>query len=331
MRVVITGATGNVGTSLIRQLVAHPRRYEIVGLARRIPEKPSRQVEYFSVDVGVDSLEEHFRGADAIVHLAWQLHPSRDARQLERSNVHGSWRVVEAAARAGVGALLYTSSVGAYAPGRKPRRVDECWPTTGIETSFFSRQKARVEQLLDEREEATSAMRVVRFRPALVLQRDAASEIRRLFLPLVPRFMFGRRWLAVVPDQPALRFQCVHADDVAEAIRLALHNPVRGAFNLAAEPVLEPRVLAEALDARRVAVRRGVLRGITSLAWHLRLTEADAGWLDLALETPLVDCTRARYRLGWVARRSATETLLELLEGLRDETGEDRSPLAPAA
>ena len=61
----------------------------------------------------------------------------------------GSRRVFSAAAAAGVPALVYASSVGAYSPGPKDRAVDESWPTGGIKTSFYSRHKAEVEQLLD--------------------------------------------------------------------------------------------------------------------------------------------------------------------------------------
>ena len=66
----------------------------------------------------------------------------------------------EAAAAAGVRAIVYASSVGAYSPGPKDRRVDESWPTGGIPTSFYSRDKADVETILDSvrgRAPATSA------------------------------------------------------------------------------------------------------------------------------------------------------------------------------
>ena len=66
--------------------------------------------------------------------------------------------MIEAAAARGP-ALVYASSVGAYSPGPKDRRVDETWPTGGVPTSFYSRHKAEVERLLDafEREHPTSA------------------------------------------------------------------------------------------------------------------------------------------------------------------------------
>jgi nucleoside-diphosphate-sugar epimerase len=55
------------------------------------------------------------------LHLAWLIQPSRDLAKLHETNVHGSRRVFEAAARAGVGAIVYASSVGAYSPGPKDR------------------------------------------------------------------------------------------------------------------------------------------------------------------------------------------------------------------
>ena len=44
----------------------------------------------------------------------------------------------------------------------------------------------------------------------------------------------------------------MHSLDVGEAYRLAATSDVRGAFNVAAEPVIDPEVLGEVLGARRV-------------------------------------------------------------------------------
>ena len=121
----------------------------MVGVCRRMPSLRFPKVEWRAADVAVSSLEPLFRGADAVVHLAWLIQPGRDREQTRRVNVAGSERVFQAVARAGVQALVYASSVGTYAPGPKDRRVDETWPVTGVETSFYSRDKAAVEALLD--------------------------------------------------------------------------------------------------------------------------------------------------------------------------------------
>ena len=121
----------------------------MLGLARRLPEREFAKTEFARADVTSDDLVPHFRGADAVVHLAWAIQPSRDLRTLRRINVEGSARVFRAVADAGVPALVYASSVGAYSPGPKDRLVDESWPTDGIPTSFYSRHKAETERLLD--------------------------------------------------------------------------------------------------------------------------------------------------------------------------------------
>src|SRR3954452_10317881 len=148
MRVVVVGATGNAGTALVHALGGE-REIEIVGIARRIPEQPPPGIEWHRADVGTDDLAPLFHGADAVVHLAWEIQPSRNGDQLRRTNVIGSERVFTAAVEAGVPALVYASSVGAYSPGPKDRRVAEDWPTDGIRTSFYSRHKAEVERILD--------------------------------------------------------------------------------------------------------------------------------------------------------------------------------------
>jgi nucleoside-diphosphate-sugar epimerase len=330
MRVVVTGATGNVGTSVLRSLSLHGDVAELVGLARRLPTLSMPKTQWVAADIVRDDLVRIFSGADAVVHLAWAIQPSRDEAKLEAVNVDGSRRVFDAVARAGVPRLVYASSVGAYTPGPKEEPgVDESWPTDGIETSFYSRHKAAVERILDTFEAMHSDIRTVRLRPGLIFKSQSASEQRRYFAgPLVPTFLVRPELIPVVPDTPRLRFQAVHADDVAQAYCLAVtDDEARGAYNVAAEPVLDPDRLAELLDARKLPVPGKALRLAAAATWRLRLQPSPEGWVDMALGVPLMNSERIRRELGWTPRRSAGDALLELLAGMRRQDGAETPPL----
>jgi UDP-glucose 4-epimerase len=329
-RVVVVGATGNVGTSVLEALAGEPD-VSVLGIARRLPELELPHVEWAQADITSSDLVSYFRGADCVVHLAWKIQPSRAGEVLRMTNVHGSSRVFLAAAETRVPALVYASSVGAYSPGPKDRRVDESWPTNGVRTSFYARQKAEVERILDRFERDRPETRVVRLRPGLIFKREAASGIRRLFAgPFLPNPLLHPRLLPLVPDLPRLRFQAVHSRDVAEAYRLAVVGDARGAFNVAAEPVLDPPELARLLGSRRVRIPEPLARAATALTWRLHLQPTPPGWLDLALGVPLLDVSRARAELGWTPRHDAGEALLELLEGLREGAGAPTPPLDPS-
>ena len=149
--------------------------------------RPER-VHWVAADVAEADLIPAFDGADAVVHLAWAIQPSRDRAALRRTNVNGSARVFDAAVRAGVPALVYASSVGAYSEGPKDAPVDETWPTGGTPSSFYAVDKAAVEGILDDVEAGNPWLRVVRLRPGLIFSRRAASGVARLFLgALFPR------------------------------------------------------------------------------------------------------------------------------------------------
>jgi nucleoside-diphosphate-sugar epimerase len=332
VRVVIVGATGNVGTSLVQALGADGDVDAVVGLARREPRWRAPKTSWAAVDVTADDLVPHFRGADAVVHLAWLFQPSHDPVVTWHNNVVGSRRVFEAAAEAGVGVLVHASSVGAYSPGPQDTAVDESWPTDSLPTAGYGREKAYVERILDAFEPAHPEVRVVRLRPGFIFKRESASQQRRLFAgPLLPGGLVRRRGIPVVPDTPGLRFQVLHSADAAEAYRLALHRPVAGPFNIAASPDIDARALAELLGARSVPVPRPVVRAATAAAWHLRLAPASPHLLDLALGLPPMDTTRARRELGWSPTRTAFEAVEEFLAGLRDGAGMDTPPLDPHA
>jgi UDP-glucose 4-epimerase len=332
MRVAIVGASGNVGTSLLRALAAESSVSSVLGIARRPPRATFPETEWRQADIRRDELGSLFCDVDAVVHLAWAIQPSRDEAALRATNVMGTSRVLEAIRAAQVPALVYASSVGAYSPGPKHRFVDERWPVEGIASSFYSRHKAEVEHMLDRFEAANSAVRVVRMRPALIFKHEAASGIRRLFAgPFLPSPLLRRALVPLVPAHPRLRFQGVHSDDVADAFRLALVRPVRGAFNLAADPVLDGPELARLAGARPVRVPKRMLRTAVDVTWRLHLQPSPPGWVDLGFGVPLMDTGRAREMLGWSPGHTAADALQELVAGFRKGAGAPTPPLDPAS
>ncbi|MCC5036675.1 NAD-dependent epimerase/dehydratase family protein [Streptomyces sp. WAC 00631] len=334
LRVVVVGATGNVGTSVVRALSEDPAVGSVLGLARRMPGWSPPRTRWAAVDIGEDAalgdLTRHFRGADAVVHLAWLFQPTHTPALTWRTNVLGSLRVFEAAAAAGVPALVYASSVGAYSAGPKDRPVDESWPTHGWPEAAYCREKSYIERALDVHEREHPHMRVVRMRPGFLFKPEAASQQRRLFAgPLLSRRMARPDLLPVVPDLPGLRFQALHTDDAAEAYRLAVTSPAaHGAYNLAADPPVDAPMLAELFGARVVRMPAWPVRSGLAAAWRLHLVPASPQLFDAVLRLPLMDTRRAVEELGWRPRYTAREALMAFVDGLREERGMDTAPLA---
>src|SRR5438477_12340883 len=290
MRVVIVGATGNVGTSVLDALSDESRVEEIVAVARRSPQRVPPRTRFVQADIVSSDLEPIFTGADAVVHLAWLIQPGRDESLTYAVNVLGSERLVTAAVAAKVPLVVYASSVGAYSPGPKDAFVDESWPTEGVASSFYARHKAAVERQLDRVEREQPQMRIVRRRPGLVFKAQAATEIRRLFAgPLLPGALLRPGLIPAVPDVPRLRFQAVHSLDVGDAFRRALLSDVAGPFNLAADPPIGPGELAALFRARRLRLPRSALRSGAAATFALHLQPAEPGWVDMALAVPLID------------------------------------------
>jgi UDP-glucose 4-epimerase len=331
MKVVVTGATGNVGTAVLRALNADPDVDRVIAVARRAPIRSLSPAEFVAADVTTDDLEPIFTGADAVIHLAWLIQPGRDESVTRAVNIDGSRRVFDAIVRAGVPSLVYASSVGTYSPGPKDRLVDESWPTDGIPSSFYSRHKVAVERDLDLLAEEQPQLRIVRLRPGLIFQRSAATEIRRLFIgPLLPGALLRSSLAPISPDVPGLRFQAVHSDDVADAYRRAVLSDVSGAFNVAADPVIGTAELSQMLDARPVRLPARIVRGAAAASFALRLQPAEPGWVDMALGVPLMSIERAHAELGWSPSHSSTQSIEELFAGLRDAAEDQTAPLARA-
>lgn len=334
---MVVGASGNVGTGVLRALANQDGVSSVLGLSRRSPERhtaPYDSAEWATVDLtdaGVeDRLTELFTGADAVIHLAWQIQPNTQRERLRLVNVEGTRQVARAVARARVKHLVVASSWAAYSPAVDDQPRDESWTTDGVRSSHYSVDKAAQERVLDEFEREHPEITVARLRQALVFQRQAGAEIVRYFIgPFVPRALLRPGALPILPWPPGLRFQVVHADDAGRAYAHIVRERLAGAFNVAAGPVLTGPDVAKILAHGRVlAAPPGLMRAAMALAWWSRAVPADPGWLDMALGLPLMDASRLRS-VGWEPEHSAEDTLLEMVQGVHERAGSDTPVLQP--
>lgn len=329
MDVVVTGASGNIGSASVREL-AHGG-HEVRGLARRRPDGTGSgqgSVSWVTADVGTDDLVPHLEGADAVVHLAWRFQPTHRPEITWHSNVVGTRRVLEAAARAGVPAVVCASSVAAYSPVDHDDPVSESWATDGASVAAYCREKAYVERLLDDFEAGHPEVRVVRLRPAFVFQRSAASEQRRIFGGALARpWMFDVRRIPVLPVPTGLRLQAVQSGDVGRAVLAAVERPVSGPFNLAADGVLRRAELGELVGARTVSVPPGLVTAAMAAGWRARALPVPGSLFDALMHVPLLSSERAARELDWRPERDAAHAVGQMLDGARMRAGSGMPPL----
>ncbi|WP_214402654.1 NAD-dependent epimerase/dehydratase family protein [Pseudonocardia lacus] len=337
MRIVITGASGNVGTALLDRL-DDGDDHAVVGVCRRPPEAvpPYDRATWVPLDLTAPdaalALRPVVRGADAVVHLAWGFQPSHDTDHLHRLGIDGTRAVLNAIEAEGVPHLVHMSSAGAYSPGPDDpdpaaARATEAWPTDGIDSLAYSVEKVAAERLLDEHERAhPDGVAIARLRPGLVVQRRAGSALLRYGLPaFVPAGLLHH--VPLLALDRGLAVPVVHASDVADAIVRVLERRATGPFNLAADPPVTRDLIADALGAPAVHVSRGLLRLATALSWRTHLQPVDPGWLDLAYAVPLLDTGRARRELGWAPAVDARVALAEVIHGMADAACAPSPPL----
>ncbi|MGY1914307.1 NAD-dependent epimerase/dehydratase family protein [Blastococcus sp. SYSU DS0973] len=338
--VAVTGASGNVGTALLRRLT-NPKAglAEVRGLARRRPpaSAPYDGVRWHLADLGEAASEaelaEFLDDVDAVVHLAWALQPGRQPDRLRQVNVDGTRRVARAAAAAGVDQFVHMSSIGAYAGGARGQRVTEDWPTTGIPSAQYSRDKSDAERVVREVFGRHRDITLTVVRPTLVLQPEASSEIGRYFLgPLLfgaARMLPGALARLLPLPLPALAVAFVHADDVADAIERMLDRRAPGPFNIAAEPLMDADALARALGTVRVPTPAFALRAALHAAFTAHVVPTEPGWLDIGTQAPALDTGRARKLLDWGPFHTGDDVLRQFVAALGSGTGAPGALLRP--
>jgi len=328
LAVAVTGPTGEIGKPLMSELERRPEVESVAGMARR-PFDPAAEgwekVAYRRGDIlDRGALAALFDGADVAVHLAFAIFGSRE--ETRKVNLEGTRNVFEVAIKSGVKRLVYASSVAAYGfYPENPQPLTEDVPARGSEGFYYSRQKAELEEVLDELLD-DSELEAYVFRPCVVAGPRATMLIEQTVDAVrvgdpVPLLRKGVEKLPLVkpilPD-PGVPLQLVHHDDVARAMAAAICGEGSpGAYNLAGEGEITMSDIARALGWRSVPVPGLAVSVGSAAARRLTFASPRLEWAT-ALDTPvLMDTAKARQELGWKPHFDVMETLEQTVAGAR--------------
>lgn len=296
MKIVVTGGSGQLGTVLLRRLAADRTVKSLVSLDLRPPIVVSPKLQSVAIDVRDGGIEREMEGADALVHLAFLVTQATSREEMRSVNVDGSKNVFRAALAAGVKTVVYASSVAAYGvfPDH-PRPIVEETPRRYQSSLMYAATKFEVEAHLDELEAAHPETAFTRLRPGILAGTRMEHPLGRA---LSARFF---------PDTGSPASPWVWDEDVAEAAISALKTRSRGAFNLVADGLLEPKAFAAAAGFRYVRLPRAVLVGLAKLPRGLTgVPAADPAWLDVAPAVLEVSSEKAKRELGFRPRCPTT-------------------------
>jgi dihydroflavonol-4-reductase len=147
-RVTVTGASGHIGGTLVRALLAEGAIVRAADL-HRSPALDGLDVEFTTIDVlDPSTLPAAFAGADVVFHLAAIISIVGDPTgMVRRVNVDGAHNAAQAALDAGVGRYLHCSSVHAFDLELCGPSLDESGPrTVGVHAPAYDRSKYAAEQ-----------------------------------------------------------------------------------------------------------------------------------------------------------------------------------------
>ena len=283
MRIAVTGAAGQLAAALLPKLCARVDVTSVIGIDRIPGAFRHAKFTPVTADIRDPRALRVLSEASALVHLAFVLQRGRMPQaEMRASNIDGS-RAVLYAAR-GIERIVHLSTAAVYGSGVD---LTEDAPLRPWPRFQYACEKAELESWI-----ARELPHAVVLRPAPILGPHALPLLRQLIrAPLYVR----------LPDpQPVL--QCVHEDDVADAIIAALTSGVGGTFNIAAPDAFALRDLVRSRRPRALAVPLPVARAAVAVAWRMTGWGGEAGWIDAVGQSLTLDCRRAEIVLEWRPR-----------------------------
>lgn len=311
--VLVTGAAGFIGKSLIAELARANTNSEILALDMRevVAHERLPDVTYLTGDVRDPALRDLFqvRRPQTVVHLASVVAVGGDPQRDWEIDVLGTKNVLQCCVDAGVEHLIVTSSgaaYGYYADNPVPLREDD--PLRGNADFPYARNKREVEEMLVEWHDLHPHLEQTVFRPCTVLGPTTNNQITAMFERPVVLGLSGT----------STPFSLIADSDVIYALVQAVRHPKPGTYNLAGDGVLSLREIAALNRKLYVAIPPGPLKFLLWLLQSLRITKLGPGAVKFVQYRPVLANDKLKSEFGFTPRYNARETF----ERYRDSRAE---------
>jgi UDP-glucose 4-epimerase len=311
-RVLVTGGSGFLGTSVVAGLAASVSVECVVSADIRTPGPGVRQpgVLYERVDVtdagGLPALLRRHK-IDTVVHLASIVNPGQSTTVAQEFavDVGGSRAVFAACVEADVSRVVVSSSGAAYGyHADNPEWITESDPLRGNDDFPYSRHKRMVEEMLAELRETAPQLTQTIFRIGTILGPGVKNQITALW--------DARRVLTIAGAKSPFVFICV--DDVVRAMVRAATGGPSGIFNVAGDGKLTAKEIAHALGKKQLVLPAWVLAAVLWAGHALRLTPHGPAQVKFLRYRPVLDNSALKESFGFTPLRTSREAFEGYLE-----------------
>lgn len=311
-RVLVTGGSGFLGTSVVAGLVASEAIESVVSADIRVPCPGVRLagVHYERVDVtAAADLPELLRAhnIDTVVHLASIVNPGRTTTVTQEFavDVDGSRAVFAACVEAGVSRIVVSSSGATYGyHADNPEWITESDPLRGNDDFPYSKHKRMVEEMLAELRTTAPQLTQTIFRIGTILGPAVDNQITALWE--------GRRLLKLAgSDSP---FVFIWVDDVVEVMVRAATGGPAGIFNVAGDGKMTIGEIAHALGKKLLVLPPWVFAVALWVGHGLRLTPHKPAQVKFLRYRPVLDNRALRESFGYRPSKTSREAFAAYLE-----------------
>ena len=249
MKIAVTGGAGFIGSNLVRHLLASTQhsitvidKLTYAGNLRNLEDlSGSGRLRFFRLDIADPAVRDVLTDCDAVMHLAAESHVDRsieDAAPFIRTNVEGTWRLLESCRAARISRFLHVSTDEVYGSLPPPARFNE--QTALAPTSPYAASKAASDLLV------LGAVKTYRF-PAVVTRCSnnyGPYQFPEKFIPLLIAQALAGRELPLYGDGANIR-DWIHVEDHCRALVTILESGREGeVYNIGGECELQNIELA---------------------------------------------------------------------------------------
>jgi nucleoside-diphosphate-sugar epimerase len=297
MKVLVTGATGVYGRSVVERL--HRAGHEVVAMARNPPKALPAGVGFAAADVrDLAAVTKAMAGCDVVCHLAFVVTPMKDREESRRISVGGTANVLEAMKRTGARRLVSASSAMSYgANPDNPPLFNEQHEQRPAADYVYGTDKVAAERLIIE-----SGIEAVIARTAVTVGRN----IDNLLVDI-----FAAPSIVGIKDVD-IRYQLVHQDDIGRFFAFACEQGPPGPVNVSPPDFLPLHEIAEILGRRYVEVSASQALKAIEFMWEHDLADITPGEAAGISYLPRMATDRLRDEWGFECAWSTADAVLDL-------------------